>query len=195
MMDYKVILGYIATALAIASYLPYFYGIYQGKTKPHAFTWFVWGTLNVVAFAAVRIAGGASGAWVLAVNVVACYTIAAVGFWQGRVKYDLTDWLALAGAFLGIILWRLTSNPLYAVILVSLSDAIGSIPIFRKAYRLPFEENITSFAMGVWYYLLAILALDSLTITTWLYPAIVFVLDSALVILVLFRRKRLLHAS
>jgi hypothetical protein len=74
---------------------------------------------------------------------------------------------------------------------VALSDAIGSIPIFRKAYRSPFEENIPAFAVGMLYYPLAILALTSLTLTTWLYPAIVLVLDGSLVILVAARRKKL----
>ena len=187
-MEYKIFFGYLAIVVEIFSYVVYFIGIFRGKTKPHAFTWFVWGVLNVVAFIAVFISGGEVGSWVLAVNAVACFSIAAIGFIQKHVEYDQYDWMALVGAFVGIFLWWLTDNPLYAVILVSVSDATGSIPIFRKAYRTPFEENITAFALGILYYPLAILALESLTLTTWLYPAVVLVLDGALVILILTRR-------
>ena len=137
-MDYKIFLGSLAVAIELASYLVYFWGIWQGKTKPHAFTWLVWGTLNLVAFAAVFISGGEAGAWVLGANALCCLVIAAIGFAQRHVGYDKYDWLTLCGAFVGIFLWWLTQNPLYAVILVALSDAVGSIPIFRKAYRAPF---------------------------------------------------------
>ncbi|HEY4513580.1 MAG TPA: hypothetical protein VJH06_03650 [Candidatus Paceibacterota bacterium] len=190
-MEYKIFLGYLASSIAILSYLLYFIGIAKGKTKPHAFTWLVWGVLNIVAFAAVLVAGGEAGAWVLGINALACLTISGVGFYQRHVEYDIYDWLALAGALVGAYLWWLTSNPLYAVILVCLSDGVGSVPIFRKAYRAPFEENALAFFVGILYYPLAIVALESLTLTTWLYPAFAIILDGALVSLVLWRRKKI----
>lgn len=191
-MEYKIFLGYLAVAIAILSYLLYFLGIAKGKTKPHAFTWLVWGVLNIVAFAAVLVAGGRAGAWVLGINALACLTVSGIGFYQRHVEYDVYDWLALVGALVGVYLWWLTSNPLYAVILVCLSDGVGSVPIFRKAYRAPFEENALAFFVGILYYPLAILALESLSLTTWLYPAFVILFDGSLVVLVLARRKKLI---
>lgn len=191
MTDYKVYLGYFAVAVEFASYAPYFIGIYRGKTKPHAFTWLVWGLLNVVAFIAVLISGGGAGSLVLAGNAICCLSIAAIGFWQRHVRYDLFDWLALVGAIIGIILWWLTNQPLFAVLLVVLSDGLGSIPIFRKAYRAPFEENVTSFATGLLYYLIALFALQSFTVTTSLYHFAIIVLDGSLIVLILARRGQL----
>ncbi len=190
-MDYKIILGYLAVAVELVSYFIYFVGIWKGKTKPHAFTWLVWGTLNVVAFLAVLFSGGEAGSWVLGVNALACFAICIIGFIQKHVEYDKYDWIALIGALVGIFLWWITKNPLCAVVLVTLSDAIGSIPIFRKAYRAPFEENIPAFALGLLYYPPAIAALRSFTLTTWLYPAVVIMLDGSLVILIMVRRKKL----
>lgn len=191
MTEYKTILGYIATIIALFSYAIYFYGIFVGKTKPHAFTWFVWGTLNAIGFAAVTVAGGGNGAWVLAVNFLCNYAIAGIAFYQRRVKFVLFDWLALTGAILAIFLWWLTSNPLTAVIFISLSDSIGFLPTFRKAYHWPFEENVTSFFVGLVYYILAILALQLFTITTWLYPVVIVVVDVIFVLMVLIRRKQI----
>ncbi len=189
-MEYKILLGYIAVILQTISYLVYFWGIYKGKTKPHAFTWFVWGVMNVVAFAASLVAGGQAGAWVLLVNVIGCFIVASIGFIQKHVEYDKYDWWALFGSFLGIFLWWLTKDPLYAVILVCISDGIAVIPTFRKAYRVPFEENILSFALGLIHYPLSILALESFSPTTWLYLASITVLDGALVVLIIIRRKQ-----
>ncbi|MDQ3076358.1 MAG: hypothetical protein M3Q34_04520 [bacterium] len=190
-MEYKILLGYLAVIIQLISYGMYFFGIWKGKTKPHAFTWLVWSVLNAVAFAAVIISGGETGAWVLGLNTLLCLLISGVGFWQKRIGYDLYDWFALIGALVGIFLWWLTDNPLYAVILVSIADFTGTIPLFRKAYKLPFEENASSFILGVIAYPVSILALESLTLTTWLYPASVFLIDGILIALIFIRRKKL----
>jgi hypothetical protein len=190
-MEYKMLLGILAVVIELVSYTIYFIGIYTGKTKPHAFTWLVWGALNVVGFAAAVSAGGDSVAWILGINALANLTISGIGFWQRNVQYDTYDWLALVGAFVGIFLWWFTKNPLYAVILISISDIIALIPTFRKAYRLPFEENILSFTVGIPYYLLAIFALTSFTTTTILYPLSIILIDCSLVALIYIRRKQL----
>ena len=189
MEEYKIYLGVLAVIIQLIGYTVYFTGILKGRTKPHAFTWLAWGIINIVAFLAVFFSGGAAGSWVLAVNIVACLSIASIGFWQKRVRYDLYDWMALAGALIGVILWQITDNALYAVVLVSLSDAVSAIPTLRKAYYLPFEENGLSFFIGILSYSTAILSLEVLSVTTWLYPATIIFVDSLLVILILLRRR------
>ncbi len=188
-MEYKIILAYVAIIVEIISYAIYFRSIYRNEAKPHAFTWFVWAILNVVGFAAVIVAGGEAGSWVLGVNAIACFAIAGVGFYQRHVDYDLYDWLALFGALIGAFLWWITKNPLYAVILVSLSDCLAFSLTIRKAYKFPFEENVSSFAVGILYYILAIIALENYSVTTWLYHAVIILLDTTLVATILMRRK------
>ena len=190
MPDYKIILGYISTAVALFTYVMYLWAIYKGQAKPHAFTWFVWGLINVIGFAAVTVSGGESGAWILAGNVVGCWTIATVGFYQRHVTFDRFDWLALTAALLGIFLWWLTDNPLSAVILICISDATGVIPTIRKAYRLPFDENVSSFVVSCLNYILAIIALESFYPTNWLYQATSMIVNTILVVLILIRRKQ-----
>jgi len=190
-VEYKILLGYLTVLIHAVSYGIYFAGIWKGKTKPHAFTWFVWSVINIVAFSAVLVSGGGSGSWILGVNALLCFIIALIGFRQGHVEYDKYDWLALTGALIGIFLWWFTKNPLYAVILVAISDMIAIIPTFRKAYKFPFEENASSFAVGAVNYPISILALSSLTLTTWLYPAVIALADGSLVILILIRRAKL----
>ncbi len=191
MADYKTYLGILSVALQLISYSIYFTGIWKGRTKPHAFTWMVWGFISVIAFTAIISAGGGAGAWVLGINALLCLTISAIGFKQKRVTYDLYDWLALIGGLLGVFLWWQTKDPLYAVILVALSDSTSAIPTFRKAYRLPFEENALAFSIGIVNYPIAILALRTLNITTWLYPATIVLVDAIIVAIIFFRRRQL----
>ena len=189
-MDYKTLLGALAITVQIIGYIAYFIGIFKGKTKPHAFTWFVFSVVNIVAFIAVLTSGGGAGSWVLGMNVFACSAIALIGLRQKQVAYDMYDWLALTGALIGVFLWWLTDNPLYAVVLVAFADAIGSIPTFRKAYRKPFEENALSFFSTAISHPLAILALRSFALVTWFYSASLIFIDLSLVILILIRREQ-----
>ena len=191
MTDYKIWLGYLAVAIALSSYVPYFWGIYKGKIKPHAFTWFAWGTLTGIGFAAQLVSGGGAGSWIMAINSLACYGIAFIAFRQGHVQYVLFDWLALTGAFLGIALWWITKNPLTAVILISLSDAIALLPTIRKGYYFPFEESVSPWLIGIIYYFVAFFALESVTLTTVLYPATIIVCDMIFVFEIIIRRKQL----
>jgi hypothetical protein len=190
-MEYKTLLGYLAVAIELISYAIYFWGILKGKTKPHAFTWFVWSVISIIGFFAVYVSGAGAGSWILGVNAVLSLIIAFIGFRQKHVIYDKYDWTALFGSLAGALLWWLTDNPLYAVILVAISDVVALVPTVRKAYKLPFEEHPFSFSIGAISYPISILALSTLSFTTWFYPAIVALADATLAILILVRRKKL----
>ena len=191
MTDYKIWLGYLAIILELGSYAPYFWGIFKGKIKPHAFTWFVWGTLTGIGFVAQILSGGGAGSWIMAINSMFCFTIAGIGFWQKHVKFVLFDWVALVGAFLAIVLWGITHNPLTAVILVSISDGIGLLPTIRKVYHFPNEESVAPWAFGILYYIISLFALQSFILTTWLYPVAIILFDSIFVLVATIRRKQL----
>ncbi|MBI4363649.1 MAG: hypothetical protein HY545_02260 [Candidatus Doudnabacteria bacterium] len=191
MSDYKIILGFVAIAFGLGSYAPYFWYIYKGKVKPHAFTWFVWGTATGIGFAAITVAGGGPGAWEMAVNSVLCFTVAGIGLYQRHVKYVVFDWLALIGALLGLFLWWLTNNPLAAIILLSISDAVGFLPTYRKVYLYPHEEKPGPWIMGIIKYVIVLFALDSFTVTTWLYPATILLVDITFTTLMIIRQKQM----
>lgn len=191
MTEYKIWLGAIAFILTFVSYFPYYWGIYKGKTKPHGFSWFVWGTLTGIAFFAIVLSGGGAGGWEMGLNSILCFGIAAIAFWQRHVKYVLLDWMALVGALLGIVFWVITKNPFSAVIMLVVSDTIGFLPTFRKAFYFPEEENPLSFSIGVIKYIIVLFALQNFTATTFLYPAFIGFIDSVFVVLVLIRRKQL----
>jgi hypothetical protein len=48
----KQLLSTLAIAVSATSYFPYLWSIAKGRTKPHAFSWAVWGLLTGVAYLA-----------------------------------------------------------------------------------------------------------------------------------------------
>ena len=191
----KTALGLIATAMALVSYIPYFRNIFAGRTKPHAFSWLVWGTLTAIAFVGQVSEGAGPGAWVTGFTAFISFFIFVAALRQGEKNIALSDWLSLAGAGIALVLWWVTSGPLLAVILITLIDALGFYPTFRKSYHKPHEETALTFAISGLKFVVAIIALENLTVVTWLYPASLVLMNGLFVAMLLVRRRQLGYVS
>jgi len=165
--------------------------VVRGITKPHAFSWVAWGALEVVAFLAQLSAGGGYGAWITAASAVVVIFIAIKSFGNTDKYITKVDFVALAGAGLGIVLWRITHNPLLATIFVTLADACAFIPTFRKAFHKPNEETLFEYSTSAVKWGLSIFPLGSLNLTTVLYPASLVITNSIFVIMTSVRRKQI----
>lgn len=191
MNDYKIILGTIATAIAFIAFVPYMRDIYKGKTKPHAFSWLVWGILEAIACAAQIYGHGGPGAWPTGFTALICFTIAAAAFRKNEIKFILFDWLSLAGAGLATLLWLLTKNPFYSVILIAAADLIGFLPTYRKSYYLPFTETVSEYVLSFFKEFIALFALSTFSFITAFYIGTLAVSNLVFVIFVLMRRKQM----
>jgi hypothetical protein len=189
-MGYRGILGFAATVIALISYVPYFRDIFAHKTKPHAFTWLIWGMLTGIAFVG-QIAGHAGpGAWVTGFTAFICLAIAALAAVDGERNIARLDWIALAGAGLALVVWFLTRGPLLSVILITIIDNLGFVPTLRKSYYRPSEETMSTFVLSGLKWVLGILALDHLSVTTALFPFSIVVASWLFVVMLLVRRKQ-----
>lgn len=191
MTDYKTILGIIAIVIGFLAYLPYILDVVRGTTKPHIFSWIVWGLLETIAFFAQIKGGGGAGTWVTGFSAVMVLLVMVMAFRSSDKEIKTLDVICFIGAIVGIVLWRLTGNPLTAVILVSLADALGFVPTFRKSYRRPYEETLTEYGLSSLKWIVGIFALQSLTLTTALYPASLIFTNTLFVIMSVIRRKQL----
>ncbi len=191
MYDYQIALGAIASGIGILAFVPYFRDIIRGTTKPHPFSWLVWGLIHVIAFFAQVSSGGGAGTWLTASVAIGCLVIAALSFFRGKDGIVALDWWCLIGALLGVVLWQVTNNPFTAIIFVILTDALACVPTFRKGYLKPNEETVLTYGIGVLANILALFAFESINPTTVLYPIFIVVINIALVAMLLIRRKQL----
>ncbi len=190
-MAMKNVLGILAVLIGLAGYLPYLRDTFiTRKTKPHFFSWLLWGIIEIIAFFAAVSKGAGAGAWVIGVSAVITLAIAIRAFVDRK---DLTitklDWLGLVAAMVGIILWQMTKDPKTAVILVALADAAAFVPTFRKGYSRPNEETILEYEASVIKFLLAILALQAYSLATWFYPATLALSNFIFVVMLMIRRR------
>ena len=193
-MGYRDIVGFTATVIALISYVPYFRDIFARKTKPHAFTWLIWGVLTGIAFVG-QIAGHAgAGAWVTGFTACICTVIAALAAVNGERNIVRLDWIALVGAGIALAVWFLTRGPLLSVILITVIDNLGFVPTLRKSYYQPAEETVSTFALSGFKWVLGILALEHISVVTALFPVSIVVASWLFVVMLLVRRRQLAHS-
>lgn len=72
-------------------------------------------------------------------------------------------------------IWYFTSDPLWAVIVLTIVDVLGFGPTVRKAYFHPYDENLTFFSIFMARNIVVVLALENQSVTTMLFPAVIAV--------------------
>ncbi|MCB9965131.1 MAG: hypothetical protein H6855_03520 [Rhodospirillales bacterium] len=182
------LLASIAVIILLIGYAQYFRTIFSGKTKPHVFTWIIWGTLTGIAYFAQISDSAGPGAWVTGITALFSFIIVGYAFFYGEKEITRSDWVTFLIALSALAIWALTENALWAVIIVTLIDALAFWPTFRKSWKKPNEEPAFTYAMSGIKFALALIALDNFTWVTALYPASLVFMNGAFVLLLFVRR-------
>lgn len=188
-MTGKELYSAIAIALTFIAFIPYIRSILKNEIKPHVFSWVIWGSTTFIAFLAQLEDGGGYGAWPIGISGIITLCVAFLAYTK---KADTTitplDWCFFTSAMASIPIWYFMSDPLGAVILLTVIDLLGFGPTVRKAYAHPFEENVTFFLIFLTRNVVAIMALEHYSITTTLFPAAIAIACLMLVMIIMFRR-------
>ena len=170
----KEIFGTLAGVLTFALFLPYIRSIRRGAIRPHVFSWVIWGAGTLLVSLAQLAGGGGLGAWVITFSGLISCGIAVLSYAKrGDLRATPTDWLFLALALSALPCWFFTSDPLWAVVILTSVDLLGFAPTLRKSYRQPHQESVAFFAFSALRNLLVIAALEHYSLTTMLFPAAV----------------------
>lgn len=181
-IDTHIILGTLATAVALVNYLPYLLGVIKRTLRPHAFSWIIFTIITATVSAAQFSAGAGAGAWATAATAVTTCLIAMIALHNGGYTITRFDTFSLIGALVAIPAWWLSDNPLLAVIILTIVELLGFLPTYRKAWKRPHDESAAAFAFTIVKYALALGAMQTYTLTTTLFPIALIILSSLLII-------------
>ncbi len=179
-----------AMVLTLTAFYPYIAGILRRTIRPHVFSWVIWGLATLVVFFAQLQAGGGIGAWPIGLSAGLTILVAVLA-WLRRADVTITrlDWCFLIAALLSLPLWYLTTDPLWTVMVLTVVDALGFGPTFRKVYADPRSESSLFYGVFMLRNLLVIVALESRSATTVFFPAAIATACLALIVLMLWRRR------
>ncbi|MFK4298133.1 preprotein translocase subunit Sss1 [Arthrobacter sp. GAS37] len=195
MTEVQMVAGLVAAVIGVLGYVPYLMGIVQGAVRPNPVSWMIWALLGVVSLAGQIDGRAGLAAAVTAVTTAGCALITVLGLKGTSLRsswsaLSRTDRACLAGALVALALLVTLRDPATAVILSNAVGVIGFIPTVGKVLQDPRGEGISVYAAAAVKFLLAIVAVQEWSVTTWLYPALCSVEEIAMVTIILIARHR-----
>lgn len=194
-MLFKTLLSLLAIVLTVLAFYPYIRDILQGTVRPHLFSWLIWSIASVVVFLAQVSGNGGVGTWSMALSgglTVAVAVLAYVKKTDNAVSRS--DVLFLVAALCALPLWHFTADPLAAVLILTLVDLLGFGPTFRKVYTDPYAESLPFYGLFCLRNVLAMVAMETYSLTTLLFP-VTITLGSIVLMLLMYQRRRVLPSD
>lgn len=191
MIDYKILFLIIWIIFTFIWYYHYIKDIFLWKTKPHIFSWFIWWLLTLIAFLAQLSDNAWPWALITWITAFVCIFIAILSIKKWEKNITKSDKYSFLWAIFAIIIWYITDNALYSVLLITLIDALWFYPTFRKSYFKPFQETLSTYLLSSIKFVFWIMALTNFTLITYLYPLSLIVMNWVFVIMLIIRRKQL----
>lgn len=191
-MHYKELLSAVAIALTFIAFFPYIRSIIKDEIKPHVFSWIIWGTTTFVLFLAQLEDNAGTGAWPIGVSGSATIFIALLAYLKrADITITKTDWLFLVPALFSLPFWYFTSDPLWAVVILTTVDVLGFGPTVRKAFISPHSASLLFFALFAARNLIVAMALENYSVTAILFPAVIAASCMLLMAMISYRRRAL----
>lgn len=141
--------GLASGMVSVLAFMPYLGSIFKGQTRPSAASWWTWMLLTLVTVISSSYAGASLS--VLILPTWLCFaqiTIAILSLRYGDRTWDGLNKVCVASAGLGLVLWIIAGQPLFALFASIIADIFATIPTFRHAWSKPLEENRLGWTMG-----------------------------------------------
>ncbi|MDX6572776.1 MAG: hypothetical protein QOC86_1932 [Gaiellales bacterium] len=183
--------GVLAGILQLTATAPYLRDILGGSTKPQRATWMIWTSLSLVVLASQWASGATWSLALTAGQALSCGTVLALSIRRGAGGVSPLELALLGLAGLGVVGWQIAGNPTVATCSVVAADLVAVALMLPKTYRQPASETLATYAIGVASTLCALVAIGSSTASLWIYPLYILAADSAVVAVIVLRRRAL----
>jgi hypothetical protein len=193
-MNIKIIAAIISTVIALLAFWPYIKDILRGKTKPHAYTWFIWVIVQGIATAGILHGGGKWGALELAIATSLVFVVFLLSFKHGTKNITKSDTASLIGALGALLIWLVYKNASLAVLIVTVIDLIGFWPTIRKTYFEPWTETQRTWLLFTIGNLFSLLALDAYNFLTLVF-IVLTTIGNALMAGIIWHRRRVVKVE
>ena len=182
-------LGLLSVALAGLAAVIYIAQTLRGEVRPHPLSWFLFGILSLTGYLVQRDEGARQGSWTLLAMTIICFTFVAASVARGERSFSRQEWAFVAAAGAVFVLYMFTRDANVAAGLTTAIDALGYGPTFVRGWSQPRKDSATSFAINGVKFVPSLMAMDPISFATSFYPATLLVLNTAVTIMLLVRRR------
>src|SRR5271168_4995732 len=182
-------LGMLSVALAILAAVIYIAQTLRGEVRPHPLSWFLFGILSLTGYLVQRDEGARQGSWTLLAMTIICFLFVAVSVARGERSFSRREWAFVVAGGAVFVVYLFTGQANVAAGLTTLVDALGFGPTFTRGWSFPRKDSVTSFALNAAKFVPSLMAMDPISFATSFYPAALLVLNTAVAIVLLARRR------
>jgi hypothetical protein len=190
--EYFAIIGAVIGSLGGLYYLR---ETIVGNAQPNRITWLLWGIFPLVIFVSQRAQGVEGLSWPSFVAGFTPLLVVGASLFNKKAywKSEPRDYLLMAAAIVGIILWAITDNPNLALLFSLLADVLAGIPTLIKSYRHPESESWIAYAISALGFGISLLAVQTYDLQNAAFVAYIFIMNSTFAVLA-SRGRRPTHA-
>lgn len=182
----------LAVLIPIATEGRYIYSILKGKTKPSFVAFLIFSVEISVIFCASYALGARESLVLIGTFTILHIITAFLALKYGYVRFSKFNIVCLILSAFGIVLWLVTDNAWYALLLEIAVDITGYLVLSRKLYICPTTEDSYTWGMSVFAY-----AFNLTLITVWVPEEYLFsvinVFFCGVIFLLSFRRIKERH--
>ncbi|MEL6807028.1 MAG: hypothetical protein AAFO97_04535 [Pseudomonadota bacterium] len=184
-------LGLASALLSVYAFAPYIRDTLSGRTQPQRASWLIWSVLGCIALMSQIAEGATSSLWFPVFQVGGTIAVFLITIRRGTgALLRQGDMPILGAAALGLILWSLTDNSLYALTVTIGISLLGGMATVKKAYLFPNSETLSTWVWSLCASCLAMLAVGKLDWVLLAYPMYLFTLYAAILIGIAMGRAR-----
>ncbi len=187
--DWRDALGLLSVALAVLAAVIYIAQTLRGEVRPHPLSWFLFGILSLTGYLVQRDEGARQGSWTLLAMTVICFLFVAVSVARGERSFSRREWAFLVAGGAVFMVYLFTGEANVAAALTTLVDALGYGPTFVRGWSQPKKDSAASFALNGVKFVPSLMAMDPISFATSFYPATLMVLNAAVAIMLVMRRR------
>lgn len=180
----KVIFIFISSLIALISPIVYAKAIFKGEAKPHRTTRLILLLITSLATASLFAQHDTVAIWLAGVSTLQSILIFVLSIKYGMGGWEKRDLVCLLIAFLGIVLWQTTKNPVIALYASIAADFTGMIPALIKTYQFPKTEIWTFYALDTVAAVFSMIAVKNFTPQELSYPAYILIINFIMVLFI-----------
>lgn len=191
MTDLKTIIGIVSVVMTFVGYIPYIIDIFKGTTKPHMFSWLVWGITTFAVYFLQLGSGAGFGANVTLALALLVSFVFSISIKKGDLAIKKIDFVFLIVALVGVVSWLFLDQPVLSIIILTGVDLCGFAPTVRKSWSAPYSETLSFYLITSLRHALSFFALVEYNIVTWLFPVAWCLVNVSFSIFLIVRRRSL----
>jgi hypothetical protein len=187
--NWRDALGILSVVMAILAAVIYVFQTLRGEVRPHPLSWFLFGILSATGYWVQRDQGANQGSWTLLAMTIICFLFVAASVARGERSFSRQEWAFAVSGGAVFVVYLFTREANIAAALTTVVDALGYGPTFIRGWTHPRKDSVTSFALNGAKFVPSLMAMDPISFATSFYPATLLVLNAAVSIMLVMRRR------